>query len=143
MPPSSGLTTEACLAGLMEGGREITACEECMCQPTGCLAEIGKMQDDMPGLEMIACVLENNCDTECCLCGAKCGLTTYGDGPCAAQIEAAAGVRPGAGLGNVAGIMAACVSSGPEDNSCAKVARLGDCINAKCASMCAVPSTCM
>lgn len=137
------LTYESCLDGLRAGGQPITACEECMCSESGCLAHIDGMREDAPGTEMIACVLENQCDQECCLCGAKCGLTNYGKGPCAREIETAAGLNPGAGLGNVAGIMRNCVPEGPADNSCAKASRMGVCIAEKCATMCNVPSTCM
>ena len=140
--PGGALTPEQCLEGLMAAGQNITDCERCMCQPDGCLDQIAVLEDDVPGAEMISCVLENNCDQECCLCGAKCGLTTYGDGPCAAQIERAAGVTPGRGLGNIAGVMEACVPGGPPTNSCAKATRLGVCIGEKCGSMCPLPPVC-
>jgi hypothetical protein len=131
------------MAGLEAGGQPITECEMCMCSVDGCLAHIDGMRNDGPGTEMLACVLEHSCDAQCCLCGAVCTLFNYGDGPCAAEIERAADLTPGAGLGNVDGIMMNCVPEGPADNSCAKASRMGVCISEKCASVCNVPSTCM
>jgi hypothetical protein len=142
-PPDGSLTYDTCIEGLRMGGQPITECEMCMCQESGCLSHIDQMREDQAGTEMIACVLENQCDQQCCLCGAKCGLTNYGKGPCAPEIERAAGLTPGAGLSNVSGIMRYCVPDGPADNSCAKATRLGVCIAEKCASMCNVPPTCM
>jgi hypothetical protein len=87
--------------------------------------------------------LENDCDQEYCLCGAKCALTNYGTGPCAAQMERAAGATPGIGLGNVAVVMRSCAPDGPVDNPCAKATRLDLCIAEKCRDSCPLPPVCM
>ena len=137
---SGGLPpVEGCIEGLMSTGRTIGACERCACQPNGCAQYVSALRDDVLAVELMGCMSQNNCNQECCLCGGKCGVTTYGDGPCAEEIERAAGVTPGGGLGNVAGVMAACVAGGPEDNACAKASRLNFCMMDKCGSSCSVP----
>jgi hypothetical protein len=142
----SALTTEECLAGLMAAGMTVTACEMCACAEANCLDELDAVKDDLVAAAMIMCVQDNGCSDQCCLCNAPCDPLggNYGMGPCTTQIETAAGVTPGAGaLVNGLTVMMVCSPTGPAENSCAKAARVGECIATSCAAMCPSMTACM
>jgi hypothetical protein len=129
-----------CQAHIVAAGRTVGACEMCLCGMDKCQPEIAALMDDTKGNALVACTNTSHCTGQCCLCGAACSPigTNFAMGPCAAETETAAGVTPGAGLGNAAMVMANCVVTGPADNSCARAVRLGDCAAMKCMTECGI-----
>jgi hypothetical protein len=139
------VSAQECIDAVMAAGTTVTACEMCLCQPGNCQAELMAIDGDADANAMLMCVRENNCDGQCCLCGAPCMSLgqNYAMGPCAMEIEQAAGVTPGAGaLTNGSMVMMACATEGPADNSCANVSRIGQCVKDKCMTECTQAPAC-
>ncbi len=132
-------SVQSCLDGVMAAGTTVGDCERCLCQAGNCQTELMALKDDAAGNAVVACAKTNNCSGTCCLCGATCDAlgSNYAMGPCANEIETAAGVTPGAGaVTNGPMVMTNCATTGPDTNSCARSARLAQCSADKCASAC-------
>jgi hypothetical protein len=129
-----------CVTDVMAGGRDM-ACASCLCMQCG--PELTAVDGNAPANAMLDCIGMNNCVGQCCLCGAPCDPlgANYAMGPCAMEIETAAGVTPGAGaLANGAMVTMACdPAMSPATNACGNAARLGECLSMKCMAEC--PST--
>ena len=139
------IPAEQCEAMVMAAGTTVTDCEKCLCQPGHCQPELAALTGDDAANALIACTKEHNCSGACCLCGAPCdsfGLN-YGMGPCAAELEAAAGATPGAGVGNAATVTMNCPPTSTDPNSsCVKATTLGQCAADNCADVCPMPPAC-
>jgi hypothetical protein len=82
------------------------------------------------------CGLENKCVNTCCFCsGGPCtSCTGYGEGPCRAVIEMAAGVEsPSVCTTDAPTLTTDCENA---SNSCGKANVLGTCESAMCQSQC-------
>jgi hypothetical protein len=125
-----------------------------LCQAGNCQDQLAALKDDAKGNALVACGQAKMCGDQCCICGtssagAMCAsdYANYGMGPCAAEVQMAAGVEPGTGLsGALAGGMTvtmACDPAGTGSNSCNHATKLAKCTTDKCASSCPnVKSTC-
>lgn len=127
-----------CLAGFEASGSTASMeCRNCLCQPDNCVAELMAIDGDAAATAVVECGREAGCSGTCCLCGESCDIdpiATYGTGPCAAEIETAAGVTPGGGvLVNGTAVSTACMDTA---GSCGKASALGDCSAEKCATEC-------
>jgi hypothetical protein len=133
-----------CLANFASSGSTASmACQTCLCQPANCVAELQAIEGDALAVAVVECAREAGCSGTCCLCGADCDIDaigTYGMGPCAAEIEMAAGVTPGGGVFvNGTAVSTACMEA---TGSCGKAGALGDCSAMNCATECGT-SVCM
>ncbi|MFI5308125.1 MAG: hypothetical protein ACHQ53_12270, partial [Polyangiales bacterium] len=136
---------EQCVASVMATGATITDCERCLCQPGHCQAQLKALDGDKAGNALVACTKQKNCADLCCLCGAMCDSlgANYGMGPCAAELETAAGATPGAGAATNASIlMMNCPTTASPATSCSRAAALGQCVKDKCMDMCPQPPAC-
>jgi hypothetical protein len=125
----------------MAAGQTTTDCERCLCVAANCQAEMNAIKSDSNANALVTCSKANLCSGQCCLCntngqGDTCGYANYATGDCADEVETAAGVTPGAGLGNAGTVTTNCAQAGPESNSCARVTRLAACAANKCAAEC-------
>jgi hypothetical protein len=133
-----------CAASVMAAGTTITDCERCLCQPGHCQAQLKALDGDKAGNALVACTKQKNCADLCCLCGATCDSlgANYGMGPCASELETAAGATPGAGVSNASILMMNCPTTASPATSCSRAAALGQCVKDKCADMCPKPPAC-
>lgn len=135
-------STFACAAGL---SCQSGACMLSQASPTcsaclvaNCGSEYMAVDADPLAIAVANCGLQNMCVGTCCFCsGGPCtSCTGYGDGPCRAVIEKAAGVES----------PSVCETDGPTletncdtaTNSCGKANVLGTCESAMCQSQCAL-----
>lgn len=125
-----------CVDDARAGGLTITDCERCLCQTDVCQNEMNAIKDDQKASALVQCSQQNSCSGQCCLCGDTCDLGNYGDGPCAAEANVAAGVDANSGLEAALTVMNQCAESGPDDSPCARAARLSACALSKCAELC-------
>jgi hypothetical protein len=136
-------TVEQCLADALSAGQTVDDCIRCMCQTDKCQAQLNTATHDSKSNAVVVCSQEHACTDVCCLCGTNpCGLSNYATGPCAAQVEAAAGVTPGGGLAGASTVASKCARNATDDNSCYRVTVLADCERTKCADVCPVSTTC-
>jgi hypothetical protein len=136
--------TTQCIADVMASGTTVTDCERCLCETANCQTEMSALKGDTAANALIACTKAHNCSGQCCLCktngkGATCDSLggNYAMGDCAAEVETAAGVTPGAGaLTNGTKVKDACSDTGPDTNACARATRVATCATSKCKAQC-------
>jgi hypothetical protein len=136
--------TTQCIADVMASGTTVTDCERCLCETANCQTEMNALKGDTAANALIACTKTHNCSGQCCLCktsgkGATCDSlgSNYATGDCAAEVETAAGVTPGAGaLTNGTKVKDACSDTGPDTNACARATRVATCATSKCKAQC-------
>jgi len=143
--PDGMVPAAQCESQVMASGTTITDCERCLCQPGHCQAELKALDGDTKANALITCTKTHPCADTCCLCGTMCDAlgSNYGMGPCAKELEEAAGAMPGAGVGNASMLMSACPPTTSPPTSCSKALALAQCVKDHCADMCPQPPACM
>lgn len=144
---AGGGGADACVTEVMAGGRDMT-CATCLC--TMCATQLMAIDGDAEAEAVTSCVTMNPCSGSCCVCNlpdCMSDLNMFGMGPCADELQTAAGVTPMTGLGgaiaNGTMVQTNCAADGPADNSCANAVRVGDCMAAMCMTQCTPPPACM
>ena len=137
-----------CTAAIMAAGSTVTDCEVCLCQVGNCQAELAALDGDALGNALVDCSSAHACTGQCCVCGtssqgAMCAsdASDFGMGPCAVEVQMAAGATPMTGLdgviANMEALMANCTATGTDaTNSCTKALKLEQCSKDKCEDAC-------
>ena len=117
---------DQCLSDALSAGQTVDDCTHCLCQVDKCQAELNVATHDAKANTVVICSEEKKCTDLCCLCGdSSCTLNNYATGPCAAEVESAAGVTPGKGIiSNGPTVSSQCARDAKQDNSCRRVAVL-------------------
>jgi hypothetical protein len=135
---------DQCLNDAASAGQTVDDCTHCLCQADKCQAELNVATHDAKANIVVICSEEKKCTDLCCLCeNSSCDLSNYATGPCAAEVESAAGVTPGKGvLANGSTVSSKCARDAKDDNSCRRVALLARCELKKCPDACPTAKTC-
>lgn len=143
VPDGGAMTSQAqCLARADAVGVPTGACSMCLCQADTCLDTFELVTGDPLASDLAVCQMATGCTGACCLCGGSCSGngSNFGQGPCGAEVQAAAGVTPQTGRSglssNGSAVQDNCASTGPAAASCARTVRLGECAANYCASVC-------
>jgi|HubBroStandDraft_6_1064221.scaffolds.fasta_scaffold04320_8 hypothetical protein len=124
----------SCQSGMCALSQASPACSACLL--ANCSSMYTAVDADPLAIAVANCGLENKCVNTCCFCsGGPCASCTgYGDGPCRAVIEMAAGVEsPSVCATDGPTLSANCENS---SNSCGKANALATCEAAMCQSQC-------
>jgi hypothetical protein len=138
---------DACVTDVMASGRDMT-CATCLC--TMCATQLMAIDGDAEAEAVTSCVTMNPCSGSCCVCNlpdCTTDLNMFGMGPCADELQTAAGVTPMTGLAgaiaNGTAVQDNCAAGGPADNACANAVRVGDCLSMMCMTQCTQAPACM